>query len=542
MRDDVFGLLPTHAANNWRDSSALVYGGKDYSFGETLRLTDHAARGLIALGVEKGDRVALLLTNRPEFVFALYAILKIGAIAVPLNTRYRQNDLAHAVQFAECKALIALDRSGPIDYLELVASVMPDAATVSGRLHAAEFPFLEHVIMIGDRHLPWMLPWDGLLDAGNRIDVDVLAARADAVKPDDTCLIIYTSGTTGSPKGVMHNHSALRSCHERVRRWAVPSGSTVVNYLPMFHAYGLSEVVFAAMITGSRQIIMDGFDADQALDLIEQHRADIVHGFDTHYLDLLRALAARPRDVSSLRFGTFPSGMESSIAVAREVQARLCPTVTGFGMSETWAWVAITDRDDGHDQRCASSGKPLKDLEIRIAAPGSSSPVPPGQPGEILFRGYTLMQGYYRDPEATRNAFTADGWFRSGDQGILRPDGFIQFQGRYKEMLRVGGENVSAAGVEAELMALAPAISQVAVVPYPDTRLGEVVVAYVVARPGQTLTEDDIKAACRGKIASFKIPRHVVFVSDLPMTASGKVQRTILREQARSDLNDRGAT
>jgi fatty-acyl-CoA synthase len=536
MRDDVFGSIPRLACEAWAKRSALRYGADDYSFEDIDRLVDQAGRGLLHLGVEKGDRVALFITNRPEFVIALYAVLKIGAIAVPLNTRYREIDLAYALRFAECKILVGLDQSGPVDYLALIANVLTDPIEQNGRLNIATFPSLERVIVIGDRQLAWSTPWSDLLKAADSIDPNLLARRADTVDPADTCLIVYTSGTTGHPKGVMHNHAALQSCRERAQYWNIQPGSVTLNYLPMFHLYGLSEIVVGAMISGVRQIVMDGFDADQSLDLIEQHRVDIIHGFDTHYIDLLRALAARPRDVSSLRFGTFPSGLESSIAVAREVQARLCPTVTGIGMSETWAWIAVSTLADTPEQRCETSGKPMNGIEIRIADPKSGASVADGQPGEILYRGYTLMQGYFRDPDATSKSFDAEGWFHSGDQGIRRPDGFVQFQGRYKEMLRVGGENVSAAGVETELMALEPDIEQVAVVPYPDTRLGEVVVAYIVQKPNRTLTEDGIRTVCKGQIASFKIPRHVIIVEELPTTASGKVQRTLLRERALADL------
>lgn len=534
MRDDVFGALPCLAAQKWAKQSALVFGAEDYSFADIDRQVDEVARGLMSLGVEKGDRVALWITNRPEFVFALYAAFKIGAVAVPLNTRYRENDVAYALQFAECKVLISLERSGPIDYRALLAAACADGRKEGGRVRLSKFPALEQVVLIGEQ-LPWSMSWAQLLQAAEKTSPPQLQARAESVQPTDTCLIVYTSGTTGSPKGVMHNHMPLKGCRERMRRWNIKAGSVALNALPMFHLYGMSEIVMGALIAGVRQIVMDGFDAGQALDLVEKYRIDTLHGFDTHYLDMLRAQAARPRDVSSLRFGTFPSGLESSIAVARETQKALCPTVTGLGMSETWGWVAIAEPGDSEEQRCNTSGRPIEGVEIRMADPETGATVPDGQPGEILYRGYTLMQGYFRDPEATRKTYI-DGWFRSGDQGIKRPDGFVQFQGRYKEMLRVGGENVSAAGVETELMTLEPGIAQVAVVPYPDTRLGEVVVAYVVPKRGASISAESIRAACKGKIASFKVPRHVIFLEELPMTASGKVQRLKLKERALGDV------
>lgn len=536
MNPEVFGALPAIAAERWRDRVAISFKGADLSFGDLDDAVDRVARGLMALGIGRGEKVALLVTNRPEFIVAVFAIFKIGAVAVPLNTRYRDKDLAYVLEFSECKLLIAVDQSGPVDYLSIIGNVLPAAGVQAQVGVAGRFGKLDSLVVIGDRRLPGSVSWVELIAAGADVAPAALAERAGAVKPSDTALIVFTSGTTGNPKGVMHNHGPLRACREHARLWPMEPGACALNYLPMFHLYGLSELVIGCMIAGVRQVVMEAFDAHEALALIEAQRVQIIHGFDTHYADLLRALEHKPRDVSSLVFGTFPSGMDSTIPVAREVQKRLCPTVTGSGMSESWAWVTLSTLADSEEQRCSTSGRAMDGIEVRIVDPATRQAVPHMVPGEILYRGYSLMQGYYRDPAATARTVDADGWLHSGDQGIQRPDGFVRLLGRYKEMLRVGGENVSAAGVESELMSLVPEIGQVAVVPYPDARLSEVVAAYVVVKPGANLQAEQIQSACRGKIASFKIPRHVVFVDELPMTASGKVQRTILRERALTDV------
>ncbi|HEX7922467.1 MAG TPA: AMP-binding protein [Bradyrhizobium sp.] len=536
MESEVFGNLPAQAAARWPNSPAVWFKGVDHSFAELDAAIDEAARGLIALGIAPGDKVALLITNRPEFIVALYAVFKIGAVAVPLNTRYRERDLAYVVGFCECKLLISVDRSGPVDYLSLIAEMLPAVADGQKDGGTGSFPHLRHLVVIGSERPAGCLIWGELIARADAVSRGQLAARAAGVRASDTALIVFTSGTTGNPKGVMHNHSALRGCRERVARWRMQPGDCALNYLPMFHMYGLSELVIGSMVAGVRQVVTEVFDAGEALDLIEQQRVQIIHGFDTHYQDLMRALDAKPRDLSSLKFGTFPSGTEGSVPIARAVQGRLCPTVTGMGMSESWAWATMSTLADDEDQRCMTSGRPLEGIEIMVIDPATRAPLPPTVPGEILYRGYSLMQGYFRDPEATARAIDSNGWLHSGDQGVMHPDGFVRFLGRYKEMLRVGGENVSAAGVENELMSLVPEIGQVAVVPYPDPRLNEVVVAYVVGSPGASLRAETIQNACRGKIASFKIPRHVIFVDELPMTASGKVQRTILRDRALTDV------
>ena len=257
----------------------------------------------------------------------------------------------------------------------------------------------------------------------------------------------------------------------------------------------------------------------------------MLHGFDTHYKELAEAHAQKPREVSSVRTGICAAGMSSSTPIARRARALFGPLVSGYGMSEIGVGVAIGALDSTEEQSCEASGYPAPGYEFRIVDPGTGADQPPSAPGEILARGYTLMHGYYRKPDATAAAIDAEGWLHTGDMGILRPDGHLRFLGRYKDMLKIGGENVDPMEVEAFLMAH-PAINLAAVVSYPDARLSEVGVAFVRGEPGHTLTETEVLAHCRGRIASFKIPRHVIFVDDFPMTGSGKIQKVKLRAQA----------
>jgi fatty-acyl-CoA synthase len=495
---------------------------------------DQAARAMLARGVAKGDSVGLWITNCPEFMVAFFAAQKIGALVVPLNTRYRADDIRFVIRHAECKLLVAIERSGPVDFLAMLQDAIPGLGD-ERFTPSDEYPHLRDVVVIHGEGRDTPLSWRRFLEEAQAIPPAQLATAAAAVTPGDPALIIFTSGTTGHPKGVVHDHSNLRAVVERARSWPLTTGDTVLNFLPMFHAYGLSEILMASLALGMRQVVVDTFNGAQALDLIERERINGMHGFETHYADMLREQDVRERDISSLKFGTLPAGMENSTAVAEVVQDRMCPTVTGFGMSETWAWVCITTLDDTREQRCCTSGRPMQDIEVKVVDPETGADVPPGTVGEIVCRGYNVMKGYFRDPQATANTIR-DGWLHSGDQGLIREDGFLCFLGRYKEMLKVGGENVSPAAVELELQRLVPAIAQVAVVAYPDARLAEVPVAYVVPRPGMPCTQEDVLAACKGRIASFKIPRHVVIVDELPMTPSGKVQRTLLKQRALADV------
>jgi fatty-acyl-CoA synthase len=257
----------------------------------------------------------------------------------------------------------------------------------------------------------------------------------------------------------------------------------------------------------------------------------VLHGFDTHYKELCEAHARQPCDVSSVRTGICAAGMSSSAPIARRARALFGPLVSGYGMSEFGVGAAIGSLDSTEDQSCEASGYPAPGYEIRVVDPASGRDQPVDEAGEILVRGYTLMRGYYDKPEATAAAIDAEGWMHTGDMGVLRADGHLRFVARYKDMLKIGGENVDPMEVEAYLMSH-PVINLAAVVSYPDSRLSEVGVAFVRCEPGAAITEAEVIAHCRGRIASFKIPRHVLFVDDFPMTSSGKIQKVRLREEA----------
>jgi fatty-acyl-CoA synthase len=371
-----------------------------------------------------------------------------------------------------------------------------------------------------------------MLEGGERIDPAALRARAEAVSPDDTAFLMYTSGTTGFPKGVMHSHAIVRNVVDRASRMGITEADVIMNYLPLFHLFGFSEGLLMSMVTGARQVLMETFEPGGALDGIAAERATLLSGFDTHFKELADAQARAPRDLSSVRTGILASGMSSSIPVARQArQVFGRPFLSGYGMSEFGVGATLSFLDSTEEQCVEASGYPAPGYEVRVVDPATGRDQPPGAAGEILVRSYMLMQGYYRKPEETARAIDGDGWLHTGDMGVLRPDGHLRFVGRYKDMLKIGGENVDPTEVEAYLTGH-PAIDLAAVVAYPDARLSEVGVAFVRLAPGHTLTEAQVLDHCRGKIASFKIPRRVVFVDEYPMTSSGKIQKAKLREEA----------
>jgi fatty-acyl-CoA synthase len=293
------------------------------------------------------------------------------------------------------------------------------------------------------------------------------------------------------------------------------------------------------MVSGARMVLTTRFDAAEALGLIAQEKATMLHGFDTHFHDLMDHPTCATTDLRSLRTGILAAGMASSEPVAREAQRLLCPTLTGWGMTEVGVGALLSFLDSAEDDRCMGSGWPLPGYEFRVIDPTTGQVLPPGSMGELCTRGYAVMQGYYKKPEETAQTIDPDGWLHTGDMVIMRDDGMVRFLGRYKEILKVGGENVDPVEVEAFLLQH-PAVNQVKIVGVPDKRLNEVGTACIVVNSGMSVTPTDLIEFCRGKLASFKIPRYVLFVKEFPMTSSGKVQKFRLREVAMEDLQIEG--
>jgi fatty-acyl-CoA synthase len=523
------GSLPERAARRWGAREALAFHGRRWSFDEISAGVDRLARGLIGLGVKPGEKVALWMVNRPEFIEAMFAVIKVGAVLVPVNTRFRTDDVAYVLGQSDATTLIIAERSGPVDYLGMVRELVPSLA--GGAAREARFPHLRRVISVGETPCAETLSWRDAQAAGDGVDAAALAARADAVDPDGIAFFFYTSGTTGFPKGAMHDHAIIRNVVDRAFRMAITPADVIMMYLPLFHAFGFTEGPLMSMVTGARQVLTETFDPAETLALVEQERATILHGFDLHFKELMEAHERFPRDVSSVRTGILATGMSSSVPIAQKARRVLGRFLSGYGMSEFGVGAALSALDSTEEQCTEASGYPAPGYEIRIVEPQSGREEPPDVPGEILVRSYMTMRGYYGKPAETAQALDRDGWVHTGDMGFIRADGHLRFMGRYKDMLKIGGENVDPMEVEAFLMGLT-GVNLAAVVSFPDARLSEVGVAFVKREPGHAPTDGDLLAQCKGRIAGFKIPRHVIFVDNFPMTSSGKIQKVKLREEA----------
>lgn len=528
-----FGELPARMAVQFGEREGLVFEDQRYTFAEMASRIDQAAKGLMAIGVQPGNKVGLWLLNQPEWVDLMFAVAKIGAILVPINTRFRTQDLEYVLTQSDCAYLICHDVSGPIDYMKMVRDVvvLPAKGTA---IADPERPEMRAVITVSNEKHSGAVSWPELLTASGGVEDDALATRAAAVDPDDPVFFMYTSGTTGFPKGAVHTHNLLRLIVFRAKHMTMSENDVILNYLPLFHLFGFSEGALMSMVSGAKQVLTATFDPSECIQLAEREGATIMHGFETHLKEMVEAQQRNHCDISTLRTGIFAAGMQSAVPIfkrALEVFPTM-RTVSGFGMSEVGVGVTFGTMDDDLSRRLESSGGPIDGHEVRIIDPDTGKEQPVNVPGELLIKGYGIMQGYYKKPKETAKCYDDDGWFHTGDTASMRADGYIRFLGRYKDMLKVGGENVDPMETEGLLLDH-PAVHQVAIVSLPDQMLTEVPVAFVEKVANVNATSEDIIAYCRGKIASFKIPRHVQFVEDWPMTASGKIRKLDLRETAK---------
>lgn len=529
-----FGDLADAIAARHPDHEGLVFKSRRYTFSQIAEEINLAAKALIKGGVRSGEHVALWLNNSDDWIFISFALAKIGAIQIPINTRFRTNDFAYVVNQSESRVLITHNRCGPIDYLRMVREAVSLPTGADKKINDPNFPNLRQIVVLDDKTNSGVTSWAEMKQGGKSIDDTELKERAASVEPDDPVFIMYTSGTTGFPKGAMHSHKLIRNVEERGFQMGITPNDTILNYLPLFHAFGYSEGSLMSLIRGAKQVITEIFDPDECLDLIERERATIVHGFEAHLKGLAESQEKKPRNIKSLRTGIFAAGMHSATPIARKGAKILAPlrAVSGYGMTEIWLGVGICAQDDDEKHRCESSGYPGLGYEVRIVDPETRIDQPVGIPGEIIVKGFSLMLGYYNKPNETAACFDRDGWFYTGDTAEWLNDGYFRFLGRYKDMLKVGGENVDPMETEGHLLDH-PYIYQVAVVGLQDDRLSEIPVAFVQLISGANLKEDEVIEYCKGAVASFKTPRHVIFIDEFPMTASGKIKKFDLREQAK---------
>ena len=541
------GDILDQQTDRYAEREALVHTatGHRFTYREFHAEVERVARGLMSIGIEKGQHVGIWATNYTEWVLIQFATAKIGAVLVNVNPAYRTHELAYLLEQSQLTALVLIGRFRTSDYVAMANELIPELLeSTPGQLNSRNFPYLRHLIFIPPHDDPeaatpeGMWRWDDLLTQSERITAADLHARQAQCSPNDPINIQYTSGTTGNPKGATLTHHNIVSnalhvgdCMEmdELDRLCIP--------VPFYHCFGCVMGTLNCVVHGSTMVIpAEHFDPLQTLTAISDERCTAVHGVPTMFIAQLSHPDFAQFDLKSLRTGIM-AGSPCPIEVMREVIDRMgAQRVTiAYGLTEASPVITQTLADDSIERRVSTVGKVLPNVEVRLVDADTGLEVGPGEQGELQTRSSMVMLGYYNMPDATADAIDADGWLHTGDLATVDEDGYYKITGRLKDMIIRGGENVYPREIE-EFLYTHPQIDDVQVIGVPDQRFGEEVMAWVRLKPDADATEDSIRDFCRGRIAHYKVPRYVKLTEEFPMTVTGKVQKYRMREQSIAEL------
>jgi fatty-acyl-CoA synthase len=529
LRDVTVGGALRAAAEQWGDAEALV------SRHQNVRLSwlaldaaaDEAARGLLALGVARGDRIGIWSPTCAEWTILQFATARVGAILVNVNPAYRPNELRFALDHAGVRILVTARRFKTSDYHAMLQEVRGDAAT------------LERVIALGDDKTDGAddLLWSEMLALAAQVPAEQLREREAALDAQDPINIQFTSGTTGNPKGAtLTHHNVVNSGAAIAGVLGYTTSDRVCIPVPLYHCFGMGIGNLGCVTTGATMVYPgESFEPVATLKAIVEEGVTSIYGVPTMFIAMLEAPEFADLDTTTLRTGIMagaPCPVELMKRVVDEMHAS--EMTIAYGMTETSPVSTATRRDDGLDRRCSSVGTALPNVEVKIVDPETGETVAVGERGELCSKGYIVMPGYWNDDLATKAAIDDDGWMHTGDLAVMDADGYCNIVGRAKDMLIRGGENIYPREIE-EVLFQHGAVAGVQVFGVPDVKMGEEVAAWVQLRDGESVTEDDLRAFCRERLAHFKVPRYWKFVSEFPMTVTGKVQKFKMREIAVAD-------
>jgi fatty-acyl-CoA synthase len=528
-------------AARWPDCDALIVRHQDvrWTYRQLKARVDGFAAGLLALGLEPGDRVGIWSPNNSEWVITQFATAKAGLILVNINPAYRLAELEYALNKAGCKALITATAFKTSDYLQMIRELAPEIATAQpGKLRAAKLPSLRAVIRIGGGSQPGIFAFDEITALAHDSHHDRLAALAGTLQFDEPINIQFTSGTTGFPKGAtLTHHNILNNGFFIGETMRLTEQDRVCIPVPLYHCFGMVLGNLACVTHGSAMVYpCEGFDPLAVLETVEAERCTGLYGVPTMFIAEL-GHAEFPRfDLSSLRTGIM-AGSPCPIEVMKRVntEMHMSEVTICYGMTETSPVSFQTAADDPLEKRVGSVGRIHPHVEVKIVDVEGRI-LPPGMPGELCTRGYSVMRGYWNDQEKTAEVIDPSRWMHTGDLATLDEEGYCNIVGRIKDMVIRGGENIYPREIE-EFLYRHPKVQDVQVIGVPDAKYGEELCAWIKAKPGCTVTAGEIKAFCQGQIAHYKIPRYVKFVDAFPMTVTGKIQKYLMREQMKKELD-----
>ena len=536
LREKTLGQILDETVARIPDKEAIVYADRNYrqTWREFADTVDLFAKGLMALGVRKGEKVAVWASNVPYWVTLQFATAKIGAILITVNTNYREHELEYLLNQSECENIFIMDSLRDHDYIDTLYTLAPELRYQSrDRLSFARLPHLRRVCFLGVEKHRGMYSVPEILSMSVMTDDAEYQARQDSLDPWDAINMQYTSGTTGFPKGVMLTHVGVGLNGYWIgRNQRFTDEDRVCLPVPLFHCFGCVLGVSACVNHGACMVILEAYNPLHVLAAVDSERCTALYGVPTMFLAELEHKMFKRFDVSSLRTGIMAGSVCPEPLMRRVVEDMYMKDITiCYGLTEGSPVMTQSDPDDPLHLRCETVGCAMPGIEVRIGDPETCEELPRGEVGEILCRGYNVMKGYYNMPEETARTISPDGWLHSGDLGTMDEDGYVRVTGRIKDMIIRGGENVYPREVEEFLMGM-PGVLDIQVVAVPSRKYGEEVGAFIIVRPDVPVAPEDVRAFCRGKIAWYKIPRYIAVVDGFPLTASGKIQKFKLREMA----------
>jgi fatty-acyl-CoA synthase len=520
---------------------ALVFPGLGLrlNYAQFERAVYEAAKGLLALGIRRGQHVAIWATNVPEWVVLQFATARIGAVLVTINPAYRPHELKYVLRQSDAVALFLVDRFKTSDYHAMLAEACPElAGSPPGKLTSQAFPELRWVVALKGQTPPGAISWAQMLDRGRNVDAADLVQAASRLKPSDAINIQYTSGTTGFPKAatLTHRNLLLNAYYIGDCQRMGPDDRICIP-VPFYHCFGCVLGTLCAVVHGAAMIIpAEVFAPAPTLDAIERERATAIYGVPTMFIAELQDPSFAGRDLKSLRTGIM-AGSPCPIEIMRQVIARMGARemTIAYGLTEASPVITQTRTDDPLELRVETVGRPIPGVEVRVIDPTTGVVLDDNQQGELCCRGHGVMLGYYQDPAATAAAITPEGWLHTGDLTVRLANGYYRITGRIKDMVCRGGENIYPREIE-EFLFTHPAVEQAAVCGVPDPKYVEDLCAWIKLKPGAACTVDEIRDFCRRSLAHYKVPRHVKFVESFPQTVTGKIQKFKIREQMIAEL------
>ncbi len=539
MLDKTIGDILDDVSSKYPDNDALIYVNRNLkmNYREFKGKCDKIAKGLMALGIKKGDHIAVWAYNVPEWVLLQFASAKIGAVLVTVNTYYKSHELKYLLEQSDSTSLFLVGGFKDVNYIDMVYKILPELKdTEPGKLNSKNLPYLKNIVFIGKDTPKGMFNFENIIDLYDKTSDEKLKERQDSLDPKDVINMQYTSGTTGFPKGVMlTHHNIVNNAYYVGETMGMTEKDRLCIPVPFFHCFGCVMSTLNCAIHGSAMVPIEIFDPGLVLESIEKEKCTALQGVPTMFISELKHPDFENFDLSSLRTGIM-AGSSCPIEVMVNVMSKMhMEEITiCYGLTEASPVLTQTRRNDPVAKRVETVGKPLPEIDVKIISPETGEELPPNEPGELVARGYGIMKGYYKMPKQTEETIRK-GWLHTKDLATKDEDGYFSILGRIDDMIIRGGENVYPREIE-EYLYTNNKIKDVAVVGVPSEKYGEEVCAFIQLNNGEKSSEEEIKSFCKEGISRFKVPKYILFTDEFPLTASGKIRKVELKELAKEQI------